>query len=104
MSTAPLLIAVILSFLWLFRYRLRESLLRGYGFFLLILLIFSSNKEYYGISATLSESTFSPLSLVRWALLGWFAWRAWRTPVPAGFRFSLPLAGAAIMLIIVMVI
>jgi O-antigen ligase len=104
MSTAPLLIAVILSFLWLFRYRLRESLLRGYGLFLLILIIFSSNKEYYGINATLSESTFSPLSLVRWALLGWFAWRAWRTPVPAGFRFSLPLAGASIMLIIVMLI
>ena len=76
MSAAPLLIAVILAFLWLFHFRLKERFLRAYGLFFLILLVFSSNKEYYGIRTELTESTFSPLSLIRWALLGWLCWQA----------------------------
>lgn len=104
MSTAPLLIAVILAFLWLLRYRLPDRFLRAYGLFFLILLVFASHKEYYGISAALSESTFSPLSLLRWLLLGWLVWQAWRLEVPAGFRLNLPLAAVAVLLIMTMLL
>ncbi|MFN7623850.1 MAG: hypothetical protein ACK5RS_11960, partial [Acidobacteriota bacterium] len=104
MSAAPLLIAVILAFLWLFRFRLKERFLRAYGLFFLILLIFSSNKEYYGIRAELTESTFSPLSLVRWVLLGWLCWQAWKLETPAGYRFNLPLTAVATLLILVMLL
>jgi len=103
-SATPLLIAVVIAFLWIFRYRLRERFLRSYGLFFLILLIFSSNKEYYGIRPALTEATFSPLSLVRWVLLGWLCWQAWRTGVPAGFRLNLPLATVAVLLIGVMLL
>ena len=99
MSAAPLLAALILAFLWLFRYRLKDHFLRAYGYFFVILLVFSSNKEYYGISSSLSESTFSPLSLVRWALLGWLVWQAWRMETPPGFRFNLMLTSVAVLLV-----
>ena len=104
MSAAPLLIAVILAFLWLFRFRLKERFLRAYGLFFLILLIFSSNKEYYGIRAELTESTFSPLSLVRWVLLGWLCWQAWKLETPPGYCFNLPLTAVAALLIVVMLL
>jgi O-antigen ligase len=104
LSTLPLLIAVVLVFLCLLRYRVKESFLRAYGLFFLILLIFSSNKEFYGIQPALTESTFSPLSLVRWVLLGWLCWQAWRAGMPPGFRLSLPLTSVAILLILVMLL
>jgi O-antigen ligase len=104
MSATPLLIAILLAFIWLFRYRLKERFLRSYGLFFLILLIFSSNKEYYGIRAELTESTFSPLSLIRWVLLGWLCWQAWKMEIPGGYRFNLPLASAAFLLILIMLL
>ncbi|NBO63380.1 MAG: O-antigen ligase domain-containing protein [Acidobacteria bacterium] len=104
MSPVPLLVAVILAFLWLLRYRLRGSFLRAYGLFFLILMIFSSNKEYYGIRPNLTESTFSPLSLVRWLLLGWLCWQAWQTVRPTGFRFDLTLSVVSLLLIIIMLL
>ena len=104
MSAMPLLIAVVLAFLWLYLYRLKGRFLRAYGLFFLILLVFSSNKEYYGIRQELTESTFSPLSLIRWILLGWLCWQAWKIEVPDGYRFNLPLASAAVLLILVMLL
>ena len=99
MSAAPVLIFIIGVFLWLFRYRFRDGFLRAYGVFFLILVIYATNKAYYGISAEMSEGTFSPLSLVRWASLGVFAWYAWRANPPERFRYDVALAMMVILLI-----
>lgn len=99
MNPTPLMVAVIAAYLWIFRYRLRERFISAYGLFFLILLIFASNKEFYGISAELSESTFSPLSLLRWGLLAWLVWQSWRVAKSPGFSISLPLPAFATLLI-----
>jgi hypothetical protein len=104
MSAAPLMFGVMATLLWLLARRWRDPLVRAYGLFLMILLLFASNKEAYGIGSSLTESTFSPLSLLRWALLGWFVWQAWRQPQPEGFQVSLPIASMAILLLIVMLL
>lgn len=99
--TAPaVLILLVASFLWLLRYRFRDSFLRAYGLFFLILLVYASNKEYYGISPEMSEGAFSPLSLVRWGLLVIFAYAAWRMKTPAKFHID-PVLGAAVTLLLV---
>ncbi len=85
--TAPaVLILLVASFLWLLRDRFRDNFLRVYGLFFLILLVYASNKEYYGVPPEMSEGAFSPLSLVRWGLLVFFAWAAWRMKWPGGVR------------------
>lgn len=98
--TAPaVLIILVASFLWLLRYRFRDNFLRVYGLFFLILLVYASNKGYYGIPPEMSESAFSPLSLVRWGLLALFAWAAWRMKTPAAFHVDTALAAAVILLL-----
>lgn len=92
MSASIILIAIIACFVWLFLYRFRDNFLRAYGIFFLILIIYASNKAYYGISPEMSESTFSPLSLVRWAALGVFAWYSWRTKKPDTYRIDVALS------------
>ncbi|MCI0524068.1 MAG: hypothetical protein L0Y75_02300 [Acidobacteria bacterium] len=66
MTVPAVLIILVASFLWLLRYRFRDGFLRAYGLFFLILLVYASNKEYYGIPLQMSEGAFSPLSLIRW--------------------------------------
>ncbi|HMV46836.1 MAG TPA: O-antigen ligase family protein [Blastocatellia bacterium] len=102
MNPAIILAFIVGSFLWLFRYRFRDNFLRAYGFFFLILLIYATNKAYYGISPELSESMFSPLSLIRWGLLFIFAWQAWRLRMPGGFRQDAKLAALVVLLLFVM--
>lgn len=99
MSAAPVLIFIVGCFLWLFRYRFRDNFLRVYGLFFLILIIYATNKAYYGISPEMSEGTFSPLSLVRWASLVLFAWYAWRSKKPDKFRVDVALGATVILLL-----
>lgn len=99
MSAAPVLIFIVLCFLWLFRYRFRDSFIRGYGSFFLILVVYATNKAYFGISSEMSEGTFSPLSLLRWASLGVFAWFAWRAKAPERFRVDAALCMLVVLLL-----
>ncbi|MGH9855604.1 MAG: O-antigen ligase family protein, partial [Blastocatellia bacterium] len=99
MTATAVLILLVASFLWLLRYRFSDEFLRAYGLFYLILLVYASNKEYYGIPPEMSEDAFSPLSLVRWALLLVFAWAAWRMKTPAGFRPDVALTTIVILLL-----
>jgi O-antigen ligase len=100
MTATPVLIILVASFLWLLRYRFRDNFMRAYGLFFLILLVYASNKEYYGISPDMSEGAFSPLSMVRWGLLLVFAVAAWRMKTPATFHTDTVLS-AAVMLMLV---
>lgn len=92
MNPSLVLIAIVGCFIWLFLYRFRDNFLRAYGFFFLILIIYATNKAYYGISAEMSESTFSPLSLVRWGALIFFAWYSWRIRFPVNYRVDVALS------------
>src|SRR5262249_13385194 len=100
MTATPVLIILVASFLWLLRFRFRDNFMRAYGLFFLILLVYASNKEYYGISPEMSEGAFSPLSLVRWGLLVVFAATAWRMKTPTTFHTDTVLS-AAVMLMLV---
>lgn len=91
MSAAPVLIIILGCYLWLFRYRFREGFLRAYGFFFLILIIYATNKAYYGISAEMSEGAFSPLSLVRWGSLALLTWSSWRLKPSGKYRVDVEL-------------
>src|SRR5262245_19104945 len=97
MTAAPVLIIIVTTLLWLLRYRIKDNFLRAYGLFFLILLVYASNKEYYGITAAMSEEAFSPLSLVRWGLLLIFALQAWRMRRPASFRIDVVLGAMVIL-------
>ncbi|HKX26168.1 MAG TPA: O-antigen ligase family protein [Blastocatellia bacterium] len=97
MTAAPVLIAIVAALLWLLRYRVRDNFLRAYGLFFLILLVYASNKDYYGITAEMSEGAFSPLSVVRWGLLLIFVGRAWRLRKPASFRVDTALGAMVIL-------
>lgn len=99
MSPTIIIITIVASFLWLLRYRFQDNFLRAYGFFFLILVVYSTNKAYYGISADMSESMLSPLSLVRWGLLFVFAWFAWRTKMPGGFRSDVAMVALSVLLL-----
>ena len=99
MNASIILIAIIACFVWLFLYRFRDSFLRAYGSFFLILVIYATNKAYYGISPEMSESTFSPLSLVRWGALGIFAWHSWRIKKPVTYRIDIVLAAVVTLLL-----
>ncbi len=99
MTAKPVLIILVASLLWLLRYRFRDNFLRAYGLFFLILLVYATNKEYYGIPPAMSEGAFSPLSLVRWGLLLVFIWAAARMKTPAGFRVDTPLGALIVTLL-----
>lgn len=99
MTAAPVLLAVLAAFFWMFRTRFKDRFLRAYGFFFLILLVYSSNKEYYGIGPSLSESALSPMSLLRWALMGLLIWQALKTSKPAGFRNDTILSATVVALL-----
>lgn len=99
MSAAPILLVIIGTLLWLLRYRFRDNFMRAYGLFFLILLAYASNKEYYGITPGMSEGTFSPLSLVRWACLMLFVWQAWQMSKPANFASDTRLLAIVILLL-----
>jgi len=99
MTATPVLIILAASFLWLLWYRFRDGFLRAYGLFFLILLVFASNKEYYGVPAGMSEGAFSPLSLVRWGLLMVLAWSAWRMKTPAAYHVDAVLGAAVVLLL-----
>lgn len=94
------LILLTASFLWLLRYRFRDGFLRAYGLFFLILLIYASNKWLYGIPEEMFESSFSPLSLVRWGLLVVFVWCAVRMRKPAQFRPDVALGAVGGLLLV----
>ena len=99
MSPSLVLIGIVGCFLWLFLYRFRDNFLRIYGFFFVILVVYATNKAYYGISPEMSESTFSPLSLVRWGALIIFAWYSWRIKFPAKYRIDTALSVILILLL-----
>src|SRR5262245_2871849 len=99
MTVPAVLILLVASFLCLLRYRFRDDFLRAYGLFFLILWVYASNKEYYGISLDLSEGAFSPLSLIRWGLLSLFVWAALRLKTPAAFHVDAGL-GALVLLLL----
>lgn len=92
------------SVLWLLKYRFEDRYLRAYGLFFLILLVYASNKAGYGIPDSLSEGAFSPLSLVRWVLLGVWLFYSIRMKRPPNFRNDAPLAGAALLLVVDMLL
>ncbi|MBK6798506.1 MAG: O-antigen ligase family protein [Acidobacteria bacterium] len=104
MTAAPVLLAVLAAFFWLFRTKFKDRFLRAFGLFFLILLVYSSNKEYYGISTSLSESTFSPMSLLRWSLMFFLIWQATRLDKPKGFRNDILLSTSAILLMGLMLV
>ncbi|MFN0088098.1 MAG: O-antigen ligase family protein [Blastocatellia bacterium] len=104
MTAYPVLLFVVGSLLLILWYRFRDNFLRVYGLFFLILLVYASNKEYYGISPDMSEGAASPLSLVRWGLLGIFAWAAWRSRMPARLRGDAALGTMITVLLLVMVV
>ncbi|MCI0389013.1 MAG: O-antigen ligase family protein [Acidobacteria bacterium] len=98
--TAPaILIILVASFLWLLRYRFSDRFLRAYGLFFLVLVVYASNKEYYGVSRAMYESAASPLSLIRWGLLLLFVVAAWRMKRPAAFHVD-SLLGAMVVLLL----
>lgn len=99
MNPAFALLFIVGSFLYLLRYRFRDNFLRVYGLFFLILVVYATNKAYFGISPEMSESAGSPLSLLRWALLGLFVWQAWRYKMPDTFRLDVPLATLSVLLL-----
>lgn len=99
MSAAPVLITIIGCYLWLFRYRFRDVFLRVYGFFFLTLIVYATNKAYYGISPEMSEGAFSPLSLVRWGSLVLWAWCSWRFKPSGKYRTDLVLGLIIILLL-----
>lgn len=94
------LILLVSSLLWLLRYRFKDRFLRAYGLFFLILLVYASNKWLYGLSESMFDSAFSPLSLVRWALLGVFVWCAVRLRKPAQFRPDVSLGAVGTLLLL----
>ncbi|MCI0337213.1 MAG: O-antigen ligase family protein [Acidobacteria bacterium] len=104
MTAIPVLIIIIAIFLWLLRFRFRDRFLRAYGLFFLILLIYASNKEFYGISPAMSEGAFSPLSLVRWGLLAIFVWYAWQMRKPASFGIDVAFSAIVVLLLCDMMI
>jgi O-antigen ligase len=104
MTAYPVLVFVVGSLLLLLRYRFHDNFLRAYGLFFLILLVYASNKEYYGISPEMSEGAASPLSLVRWGLLGLFAWAAWRIRPPAGVFKDAGLGTLSVLLLLDMLV
>ena len=99
MNPAFALLFIVGSFLYLLRYRFRDNFLRVYGLFFLILVVYATNKAYFGISPEMSESAGSPLSLLRWALLGLFVWQAWRYKMPDTFRLDVPLTTLSVLLL-----
>ena len=100
MTFPAVLIILVGSVLWMLRYRFHDSFLRAYGLFFLILLVYGSNKEYYGISRPMYESALSPLSLVRWGLLLLLVWMALRVKRPAAFHVDAMLGGLVVLLLI----
>lgn len=104
MTAYFVLVFVAGAFLWLLRTRFRDNFLRAYGLFFLVLLIYASNKEYYGITPAMSEGAFSPLSLIRWGLLGLFLWFAWRMKPPPNFKLDVPLIAMVILLLCQMLV
>lgn len=85
--------------LFLLTYRFKDRFMRGYGLFFLILLVYASNKAAYGIPDSMSEGAFSPLSLVRWGMLGLLFVISVRMKRPAGFRLDVPLAALSFLLL-----
>lgn len=99
MSATPVLIFILGCFAWLFHSRFRNAFLRLYGLFFLILVVYATNKTYYGISPEMSEGTFSPLSLARWGALVLFAAFAWRIKAPEKFQADVLLSLIIILLL-----
>jgi len=99
MTATPVLIILVASFLWLLRYRFRDGFLRAYGLFFLVLLVYASNKEYYGLSPETFEGAFSPLSLVRWGLLLFLVWAALRMKMPETFHLDVALCALLVLLL-----
>jgi O-antigen ligase len=87
------------SVLYLLKSRFTDTFMRGYGLFFLILLVYASNKAAYGIPDSMSESAFSPLSLVRWGFLGVLFLVSVRMKRPPHFRLDVPLAAFAGLLV-----
>lgn len=99
MSAAPVLFFILGCFVWLLYSRLQNTFLRLYSSFFLILVVYATNKAYYGISSEMSEGTFSPLSLVRWGALILFAIYAWRIKTPEKFQTDIILGLIVILLL-----
>jgi O-antigen ligase len=104
MTAAPVLIIIVAVFLWLLRYRFRDNFLRAYGLFFLVLLVYASNKEYYGITLAMYDGAFSPLSLIRWGLLFVWIWYAWQIRKPASFKIDTALAVIVVLLLCDMIL
>lgn len=93
------LVLLVGSVLYLLKTRFADTFMRGYGLFFLILLVYASNKAAYGIPDSMSEGAFSPLSLVRWGLLGVLFVVSMRMKRPPHFRQDVPLAALSVLLV-----
>ncbi len=99
MNAAPVLIFILGCFAWVLYSRFENAFLRFYSLFFLILVVYATNKAYYGISAEMSEGTFSPLSLARWGALILFAVFAWRLKAPEKFQADVILSLIVVLLL-----
>src|SRR5262245_11530 len=98
---APLVLIIFLVvFLLILRFRAGDHFLRAYGMFFLILVVFASNKEYYGIPPSFSEGIYSELSLIRWGLLCYLIWHTLNLLKPAAFRIDVMLGTSVALLLI----
>jgi O-antigen ligase len=99
--SAPLVLIIFLAiFLLLLRFRTGDFFLRAYGMFFVILVVFASNKEYYGITPSFSEGIFSSLSLIRWGLLCFLIWQTLNLQKPGAFRIDVILGVVVVLLLI----
>lgn len=104
MNAAPVIILVVVTILYFIRFKARDGFLWVYGLFFLILLVYASNKELYGLSVAWYEGGASPLSLFRWLLLIILALYAARMKIPEAFTFDSAVITALILLICIMAI
>jgi O-antigen ligase len=82
---------LLISIAYLLRYRLRDRFVRAYALFFGILLFFVLNKGQLNEVESLSGDATSPLSLLRWLLLGVLLLTALRVKRPQSLRPDVPL-------------
>jgi O-antigen ligase len=77
---------VIITVLWLLARRYREKFIRAYGVFFVVLLFFVMNKGEGNQIDELADGVFSPISMMRWVLLGLLLLISIRIGRPEGYH------------------